>query len=443
MTYPTHDTTIDTRYRKPGDWAAGYHPGVDFEVPVSTRVNAPAPSTIVFAGRYGGGSWGSAFGIHVIGETILAGKRYRWIVAHLSRASVKKGDHVTAGQLVGLSGNTGRSTGPHVHLELRDRDFKYGQDVDPIVVLTYTPGPVDKMNPGNYGPGHVGTHVTWLGERLVAHGYGSHYRNGPGPVWGDADRLNVRDFQRAQGWTGADADGLPGRETLVRLAAKPKPRPKLRINWACWKLTLPTGRPRKPTEIRQPQLATYTDENVKHINGLLELTAPVDGVTTSGSGYPRCEFRELDPRNGKEIAWDSRKGMHRLRLLGSVTNLPGRKRELVVAQIHDKDDDVVMVRLEGERMFVEVDGKEWGDGDTPLDENYQRGQRYVVEILATKTGIVITYQKGALRRAVEIERSGSGWYFKAGTYTQANKSNGTGFGQTLIEELDVEHLAAA
>jgi hypothetical protein len=82
-------------------------------------------------------------------------------------------------------------------------------------------GPVNKMDPANYGPGHSGAHITWLGDRLVTHGYGRHYRTGPGPVWGDADKLNVRDFQRAQGWTGNDADGFPGRETLKRLAAKP------------------------------------------------------------------------------------------------------------------------------------------------------------------------------------------------------------------------------
>jgi hypothetical protein len=80
-------------------------------------------------------------------------------------------------------------------------------------------GRIDRMDPANYGPGHEGAHITWLGDRLVAHGFGRHYTTGPGPVWGDADKLNVRDFQRAQDWTGDDADGFPGRETLKRLAA--------------------------------------------------------------------------------------------------------------------------------------------------------------------------------------------------------------------------------
>lgn len=210
---------IGTPYKKPGKWAAGYHTGVDYPVRVGTRVNAPAASTILFAGRTGG--WGRAYGVHVIGECIVSGVRYRWMVAHLSKTLVSKGDHVAAGQIVGLSGNTGNTTGPHVHFEVRKSPYGYGDHVNPAVLINHRPGPVDKMDPTNYGPGHSGQHITWLGERLIAHGFGEYYSHGPGPVWGNADRANVREFQKAQGWTGFDADGLPGAETLRRLAAKP------------------------------------------------------------------------------------------------------------------------------------------------------------------------------------------------------------------------------
>ncbi|MYS15152.1 peptidoglycan-binding protein [Streptomyces sp. SID4982] len=60
-------------------------------------------------------------------------------------------------------------------------------------------------------------YVTQLGQQLVRKGYGKHYTVGPGPKWGNADRLNVQAFQRAQGWTGTDADGYPGPETWTRL----------------------------------------------------------------------------------------------------------------------------------------------------------------------------------------------------------------------------------
>lgn len=64
--------------------------------------------------------------------------------------------------------------------------------------------------------------VTLLGKRLVAHGFGTHYRVGPGPTFGPADKANVADFQRAQGWSGTDADGYPGPESWRRLMAAPK-----------------------------------------------------------------------------------------------------------------------------------------------------------------------------------------------------------------------------
>jgi hypothetical protein len=64
-----------------------------------------------------------------------------------------------------------------------------------------------------FGPGANNKYVTMLGEMLVARGGGSYYTKGPGPVWSDADRLATQAFQKAQGWTGADADGLPGPAT--------------------------------------------------------------------------------------------------------------------------------------------------------------------------------------------------------------------------------------
>ncbi|EGK07114.1 N-acetylmuramoyl-L-alanine amidase [Desmospora sp. 8437] len=64
--------------------------------------------------------------------------------------------------------------------------------------------------------------VTLMGKRLVAHGFDKHYKVGPGPTFSEADRKNVQDFQKAQGWTGSDADGYPGPETWKRLMATVK-----------------------------------------------------------------------------------------------------------------------------------------------------------------------------------------------------------------------------
>ncbi len=70
-----------------------------------------------------------------------------------------------------------------------------------------------------FRPGAENEHVTLLGRQLVAKGFGRHYTQGPGPRWGEEDRRNVADFQRAQGWRGRAADGVPGPETWRRLFA--------------------------------------------------------------------------------------------------------------------------------------------------------------------------------------------------------------------------------
>ncbi|MEU3789091.1 peptidoglycan-binding protein [Streptomyces fructofermentans] len=79
--------------------------------------------------------------------------------------------------------------------------------------LPGAPGtPTSVRHPGAaaFGPGADNAHVTRLGRMLVARGAGAYYTTGPGPRWTEADRRATRAFQRAQGWTGADADGLPG-----------------------------------------------------------------------------------------------------------------------------------------------------------------------------------------------------------------------------------------
>ncbi|NML55202.1 hypothetical protein HHL19_35245 [Streptomyces sp. R302] len=64
-----------------------------------------------------------------------------------------------------------------------------------------------------FGPGRNNAHITLLGKQLVKKGFGKHYADGPGPKWSEADRKNVEAFQRAQGWKGSGADGLPGPKT--------------------------------------------------------------------------------------------------------------------------------------------------------------------------------------------------------------------------------------
>ncbi|MFE6283236.1 peptidoglycan-binding protein [Streptomyces sp. NPDC057877] len=71
----------------------------------------------------------------------------------------------------------------------------------------------------HFGPGAHNTYVTLLGRMLIARGAARYYASGPGPRWTEADRRATRAFQRAQGWTGRDADGLPGAGTWALLTA--------------------------------------------------------------------------------------------------------------------------------------------------------------------------------------------------------------------------------
>lgn len=85
--------------------------------------------------------------------------------------------------------------------------------------------------PSTWKIGSTGPAVTKLGQRLVIHakelGLPAPYKQGPGPEFTETDRVAVAAFQRAQGWTGADADGFPGAETFRRLAADPQTDPDI------------------------------------------------------------------------------------------------------------------------------------------------------------------------------------------------------------------------
>ncbi|RKE20342.1 peptidoglycan-binding protein [Streptomyces sp. TLI_171] len=91
-----------------------------------------------------------------------------------------------------------------------------GKDIPPAAGAPSPPPPQQAPAfPGadRFGPGQVNDSVLQLGQQLVKKGFGGAYREGPSRDWGEADRLNVQAFQRAQGWTGAEADGYPGPHT--------------------------------------------------------------------------------------------------------------------------------------------------------------------------------------------------------------------------------------
>lgn len=96
-----------------------HHAGVDLKAPIGTRVLASKPGVVTFAGYSG------AYG-HLVVVSHPDGYETRY--AHLSKINVKKGQKVNGRQIIALSGNSGRSTGPHLHFEVR----KNGRAQNPI-----------------------------------------------------------------------------------------------------------------------------------------------------------------------------------------------------------------------------------------------------------------------------------------------------------------------
>lgn len=214
------------------------------------------------------------------------------------------------------------------------------------------------------------------------------------------------------------------------------------LNLTNWKETLPTGSSGSPTEIKQATLASYSVNPYFRPNSTCDgvtFRAPVNGVTTSGSGYPRSELREMS-NDGKTLAsWSTNSGTHSMFIDEAITAVPKTKKHVVAGQIHDANDDVVVIRLEYPKLFIDINGK---TGPT-LDANYTLGKRFTVKFTAEKGQIKIYYNSSATP-SYTMKKSGSGYYFKAGAYTQSNCSkekscDSSNFGEVTIYKLEIQN----
>jgi len=98
------------------------HPGIDFRSPVGKKVPATAAGVVTHAG------WDGGYGEMV---EIDHGNGYATRYGHLSEVDVEVGEKVRLGQIIGKSGSTGRSTGPHLHYEIRHD----GHPINPVGFL--------------------------------------------------------------------------------------------------------------------------------------------------------------------------------------------------------------------------------------------------------------------------------------------------------------------
>ena len=128
------DPALVSEWPGPRDGGSWWHYGTDFAVPVNTALRACFDGVIAFAG--GDGASGVMNGVVANGQGLTVdivrsdGLRARY--GHMNRIDVRVGQRVTHGDYIGLSGNTGYTTGPHCHWELRwDNLWSGGAWVDP------------------------------------------------------------------------------------------------------------------------------------------------------------------------------------------------------------------------------------------------------------------------------------------------------------------------
>jgi murein DD-endopeptidase MepM/ murein hydrolase activator NlpD len=124
MANPVANVKVTQAWGKPNPrYQAKRHTGIDFGMAVGTQLFAITDGKVVDV------SFDKSYGNKVVIEYIVNGIKYQDWYCHLTNAEVAKGATIKAGQAIAKSGNTGNSTGPHLHLETRVAPFRYGNDV--------------------------------------------------------------------------------------------------------------------------------------------------------------------------------------------------------------------------------------------------------------------------------------------------------------------------
>ncbi|MFF7999871.1 polysaccharide lyase family 7 protein [Streptomyces sp. NPDC007917] len=213
------------------------------------------------------------------------------------------------------------------------------------------------------------------------------------------------------------------------------------LNLTNWYVGLPVGEEEKPTNVEQPELATYANDpwfTSTPDCDAVQFRAAVNGVTTSGSSYPRSELREMTDSGQTKASWSSTSGKHTMVIDQAITALPEDKPHVVAGQIHDADDDVSVFRLEGSKLYIT-------DGDSShhklVTDNYVLGTKFQAKFVVSD-GKIKAYYNGVLQTT--LSKNFSGAYFKAGAYTQANCGNSSpcsdgNYGEVKIYGLSVTH----
>ena len=111
-------------------WSSGRHEGVDYAAPTGAVVVAPIAGKVVKVGQ----CWGAAFGSNSVLMKVAGG---HLLFAHLSSNSVKVGQALAIGDVIGKVGAEGNVTGPHLHMELqKGPGWVKGGGLDPVAIIS-------------------------------------------------------------------------------------------------------------------------------------------------------------------------------------------------------------------------------------------------------------------------------------------------------------------
>jgi hypothetical protein len=182
-----------------------FHHGVDVALPEGTPLKAPADGVVVKKGN------GASGGITLI---VKHADDVFTVYYHLSKPShLLVGSRFEAGEVIAHSGNTGLSSGPHLHWEVR-KSARWGDTVDPVPFLIGAPSVVPAALKVD---GRLGRN-TWKAFQTALKNAG-YYKGVPD------GRPGVMTYRAVQAWAGATVDGRMGPETRrkvqERLGVKP------------------------------------------------------------------------------------------------------------------------------------------------------------------------------------------------------------------------------
>lgn len=226
------------------------------------------------------------------------------------------------------------------------------------------------------------------------------------------------------------------------------------LNLSNWKITIPFDANGKDgsesgvaQEIKQTELNTYTLPNYYFTNATKDgvvFKAHAGGAHTSGSGFPRCELREMIENGTKTAKWQSNSGKNTMEIDQAITFLPIHKKHVVAGQIHSTGnyDDVITCRLEDKKLFLSHNGVK----GTMLTDNYVLGTRFKIKFVVENNEIKSYYNNST--QPIEVYPIYfPDAYFKAGCYTQSaswgkndnHNADGGDYGEVIIYGLSVWH----